>query len=170
MADKRTGAAAGGALALALGLIAILEGYGPQVRPGVYASYVDVAGVVTICNGHTGTDVKLGQTVARAICDDIANKDLSAAFTIEDRYIRRPEELEPWVRAAAALFIINVGEGGFSQSSFLRLLNQRKITDACNAMLLWNKARAGPQGALVVVRGLVNRRQAERRLCLGDLP
>jgi lysozyme len=167
-ASPKAKAAAGGALALALGLFAILEGYGPSAGPGTYKSYVDIAGVVTICNGHTGADVKLGQTFTKPQCDEIAKQDLGKAFAVEDKYIRAPEELDPWVRAAAALFITNVGEGAFAGSSFLRLLNERKITEACNSLLLWTKARAGPQGALVVVRGLINRRQAERSLCLGE--
>ena len=70
--------------------------------------------------------------------------------------------------AAGALFIANVGVEAFRTSSFARLLNERKIVEACNSLLRWTKARAGPQGALVVVRGLINRRMAERSLCLGE--
>lgn len=153
---------------LALGAQQILEGYGPEVSPGVYRSYVDIANVVTICRGHTGKTVKLGQTATKELCDAIAAADLTKDFAVEDKYIDRPEELEPWVRAAAALFIDNVGAEGFHGSTFLKLLNQRRITDACNSMLLWNKARVGG-GSLQVVLGLINRREAERRLCLGEL-
>jgi len=161
-------AAAGGAMLLALGLFATLEGYGPKVRPDTYKSYVDVAGVLTICVGHTGPDVKFGETLSKAQCDEIAKADLTEAFAAEDKYLDRVEELDPWVRASAALFIANVGPEAFRGSSFRRLLNERKIGAACDSLLLWTKARAGPQGALVVVRGLVNRRMAELELCLGE--
>lgn len=158
----------GGALALAIGLFAILEGYGPSAGPDRYKSYVDIAGVTTICIGHTGADVKAGQTLSKAQCDEIAKQDLGKAFAAEDLYLDRVEELDPWVRAAGALFIANVGVEAFKGSSFRRLLNARQITAACDSLLWWTKARAGPQGALVVVRGLINRRQAERSLCLGE--
>lgn len=167
MAGNKSKAAAGGALALAIGLFAVLEGYGPKDGDR-YKSYVDIAGVTTICIGHTGPEVKIGQTLSKAQCDEIARADLATAFAAEDKYIVRVEELDPWVRGAAALFIANVGVEAFRTSSFLRLLNERKISAACNSLLLWTKARAGPQGALVVVRGLINRRQAERSLCLGE--
>jgi lysozyme len=168
MAGNRSKAAAGGAFALAIGLFAVLEGYGPKSGPDTYKSYVDIAGVVTACNGHTGSDVRLGQTFTKAQCEEIAGQDLGKAFAAEDQYIDRVEELDPWVRASMALFIANVGTEAFRGSSARRLLNERKITAACDSLLWWTKARAGPQGALVVVRGLINRRQAERSLCMGE--
>jgi lysozyme len=67
-----------------------------------------------------------------------------------------------------ASFMFNAGIKAFEGSSMLRLLNAGKVTEACNNLLLWTKARAGPMGALVVVRGLINRRMAERSLCLGE--
>lgn len=180
-------AAGGGALALALGLFAVLEGYGPEVKPGVYKSYVDIAGVVTGCNGHTGPDVKLGMTFTKAQCEELATADLGKAFSTQDKYVRQVEQLDPWVRASMALFIANVGPDAFRTSSVRRLLNfkdpspsvqirlhhrnayrVRDVAGACNALLLYNKARVGPGGGLAVVRGLINRRQAERSLCLGE--
>jgi lysozyme len=41
------------------------------------------------------------------------------------------------------------------------------LRGACDALLMWTKARGN--GRLVVVRGLVNRRNAERALCLRGL-
>lgn len=160
-------AAGGGALALALSFIGLLEGFGPEVSPGVYRSYLDIAHVVTICNGHTGPDVHLGQTATEAQCAEFDEEDLGIAFSALDRYIDRPEELAPNVRAAGALFTLNVGSEGLRTSSFRRLLNQRRIPEACNSLMLWVKARVGG-GPPRAVQGLINRRTFERKLCLGE--
>jgi lysozyme len=157
-------AAAGGALAIALAAVAILEGYGPEVRPGVYRSYTDIAGVLTICNGRTGPDVKPDQLATKAICDDMARADIIEAFAAEDAEIPSVEKVPERVRAAVALFILNVGKGGFQSSTVLKRINEGRYTDACNALMMWTKARIN--GQLRVVAGLVNRRSAERKICL----
>ncbi len=153
--------AGGGALALVVGFLMVKEGV-------EYDAYVDVAGVKTICVGHTGPDVKMGQIATKQICQDLLHADLDPVWAAEDKYIKDVAKVPAHTRAAVASFIFNVGVEAFKGSSVLRLLNQGRIPEACNALLLWTKARAGPQGALVVVRGLVNRRVAERQLCLGE--
>jgi lysozyme len=153
--------AGGGALALVIGFLIAKEGLERD-------AYVDVAGVKTICVGHTGPDVALAQRATRAICEDLLTADLDPVWAAEDKVIRDVGALPAHTRAAVASFIFNVGVDAFRGSSVLRHLNAGRITDACNALLLWTKARAGPQGRLVVVRGLINRRVAERQLCLGE--
>jgi lysozyme len=158
---KIVGAAAGGALALAAGFAKVHEGR-------VYHTYFDIANVATICDGHTGPDVKPGAVANDAVCDALLDGDLAVAFAAVDKYVIRPEELKPWVRAAAADLIFRAGVEAFRKSTFLRLLNERRIPEACDTLLWWNKARAGPNGTLVVVRGLVNRSQDEWKLCRGE--
>lgn len=153
--------AGGGALALVIGFLVAKEGLRTE-------AYVDVAGVKTICVGHTGPDVKLGQRATKQMCEDLLTADLDPVWEAEDRLIKDVGKLEPWTRAAVASFIFNVGIEAFKGSSVLTNLNAGKVTAACDAMLRWTKARAGPMGALVVVRGLINRRMAERSLCLGE--
>jgi hypothetical protein len=53
-----------------------------------------------------------------------------------------------------------VGSAGFCGSSAARRLNAGDYRGACDGLLSWNRA----QGR--VVKGLVNRRNAERNLCL----
>lgn len=161
MGSRKYISAGGGALALVIGFLIAKEGM-------EYDSYVDVAGVKTICVGHTGPDVELGQKATRQICEDLLTADLDPVWAAEDRYIRDVGKLPPWTRAAVASFIFNVGVDAFKGSSVLSELNAGRPLAACDAMLKWVKARAGPQGALVVVRGLVNRRVAERALCRGE--
>lgn len=54
----------------------------------------------------------------------------------------------------------NIGVNGFKRSSVLRLLKQGDKLNAGNAFLLWNKADGK------VLKGLVNRREKERKLFL----
>lgn len=156
---KLIGAAAGGALALAAGFAKVHEGR-------VYHTYFDIAHVATICDGHTGKGAELGRVVDDAVCDALLEQDLSVAFAAVDAYVVRPEELDPWVRAAAADLIFRAGVEAFRTSTFLRLLNERKIDAACDQLLRWNKARVGG-GPPQVVRGLINRSQDEWKLCRG---
>lgn len=157
---KFIGAAAGGAMMLAFGISHVMEGR-------VYHTYFDIANVATICDGHTGSDVKPGMTANDAICDTLLTGDLSVAFDAEDQYLDNPDKLPPWTRAAAADFILNVGVEAFRTSTFRRLLNEGKIAEACDTLLWWNKARVGG-GPPKVVLGLIRRREAERHLCLGE--
>ncbi|MBG3138990.1 glycoside hydrolase family protein, partial [Proteus mirabilis] len=57
-----------GATAIALVVIAHFEG----VR---YEPYRDVAGVLTVCYGHTGNDIIQGKTYTQQECDELLQKD-----------------------------------------------------------------------------------------------
>lgn len=166
---KAAGAAGFGAMALALGIWIFSEGDGPK-HGADFLAYQDIAKVWTICHGHAGKDVKPGQTATKAQCDALAQSDLGRGFDAEDKYVTNVMDLPIWTRAAVADFIGSAGVGAFRTSSVLRLLNEGppKINDACNAMLLYDKSRAGPMGQLVVVTGLINRRVRERHLCRGE--
>ena len=52
-------------------------------------------------------------------------------------------------------------------STAVRLINQGKIEQGCRALGMWNKAKVN--GKIVVVKGLVNRRNEEIKLCLSGL-
>lgn len=173
------GAAAGGAMALAAGLWPVVEGWGPSDGHGKYRSYVDVAGIVTACNGHTGPDVRLGQTYTKDECDGLSKEDLMAAFAVEDRYIPNVENVPVSVRAGLAVFIGNVGSGTFAKSSVLTLVNRANAVDpsprslylrACDAMLLYDGywTGAGSTRRFVVSQGIINRRVKENHLCRGE--
>jgi lysozyme len=56
----------------------------------------------------------------------------------------------------------NVGTGAACSSTLVRKLQAGDYTGACNELPRWNKAGGK------VLRGLVKRREAERRLCLGE--
>lgn len=68
--------------------------------------------------------------------------------------------IAPQTDAAFVSLTWNIGTGGVSRSTALRRLNEGNLAAACEALTWWN--RAGGR----VVRGLVNRRADEKRLCL----
>ena len=58
----------------------------------------------------------------------------------------------------------NIGPGAFCGSTLVKRLNAEDYPGACREILRWN--RAGGR----VVQGLVNRREAEYRQCIGAQP
>jgi lysozyme len=72
-------------------------------------------------------------------------------------------ELPDYTRAALVSFAYNVGSAGACRSSTIRKMNQGDIRGGCEALMQWTRA----QGR--VVKGLVNRRDKERKLCLAGL-
>ncbi|PJE29977.1 hypothetical protein CVM39_08810 [Pseudooceanicola antarcticus] len=60
-----------------------------------------------------------------------------------------------------------MGAGAFCGSSMSRRALAGDLAGACDALLMWNKARM--KGRLQPVRGLTRRREAERDLCLQGL-
>jgi len=150
-------AAAGGGLAgviaLSIALIGPWEGRELQ-------AYRDIVGVPTICYGET-LDVQIGDVATPAECETMLARRV-AQFEAE---IRRclPAKLPDKTRAAFVSAAYNIGSRGFCGSSMSRRALAGDLRGACEALSLWNKAGGK------VVRGLVNRRAAERALCLEGL-
>lgn len=71
-----------------------------------------------------------------------------------------PDDLPVQMRAAFTSAAYNIGSGAFCKSSMSRKAMAGDYTGACNALLMWVNAGGKP------VQGLVNRRSAERQLCL----
>lgn len=152
---NRKGAVVGatGALALAVALIAPWEGR--ELR-----AYQDIVGVWTICYGET-RGVKPGDTATPAECQSMLAKGV-AEFEAGIRPCL-PATLPDPTRAAFISAAYNIGTGAFCRSSMSRRAMAGDLRGACDALMMWNKA--GGQ----VVRGLTNRRAAERELCLSGL-
>ncbi len=137
-------------LALAAGIIAPWEGR--ELR-----AYQDIVGVWTICYGET-RGVRPGDTATPAECE----AQLAKAVGEYERAIRPclPTTLPDPTRAAFVSAAYNIGTGAFCGSSMSRRAKAGDLRGACEALLMWNKAGGR------VVKGLVNRRAAERALCL----
>jgi lysozyme len=147
------GVAAAGAVAAAVALIAPWEGLRTQAYP-------DVIGVWTLCYGET-RGVRPGDSATPAECRDMLAKAV-AEFELTIRPCL-PPVLPDQTRAAFVSLAYNIGTGAFCQSTVSRRALAGQVRAACEAILLYN--RAGGK----VVKGLVNRRSAERLVCLAGL-
>lgn len=123
------------------------------------AAYDDGVGVQTIGFGTT-EGVKRGDriTVERALVRLGADADKYA------QAVRRcaPVPMHQYEFDAAVSISYNIGIGAFCRSTIARRFNEGDYRGACDAFLMWNKAGGK------VLRGLTIRREAERRLCLGE--
>lgn len=151
----RTTAIAGGVIAILIGLVSAWEGFRPK-------AYKDAVGVPTICYGHT-EGVKMGQEMTKAQCDTLLIADLEIYAQAIDRCVK--VSLPDARRAALISFAYNVGGPTACKSSVVRLINAGRTADGCNKLRLYNKAGR----PLKVLRGLTNRREAERKLCMEGL-
>lgn len=127
--------------------------------------YYDIVGVLTWCDGETKGKPKASYTNAE--CDLITEREVQV-YAAEIATCL-PENVPPKTHAAFISLAYNIGSAGFCKSSVSRKAKAGDLKGACNSILLYNKARTGPNGSLQVVRGLTNRRVAEHKLCIGGL-
>ncbi|MCG3743101.1 lysozyme [Vibrio cincinnatiensis] len=139
-----------GALVIAASMVMPLEGV-------KHVPYYDVAGVLTVCYGTTGSDVIEGKTYTQEECDYFLERDLKK---IERQILPmiKPALPEP-TKAALYSFTYNVGVGAFSRSTLLKKLNDGDITGACDELKRW--VYAGGQKW----KGLMTRREIEEEVC-----
>ncbi|EHN1695368.1 lysozyme [Salmonella enterica subsp. enterica serovar Newport] len=146
---------AGGAGAIAIAA-ALLGGHdGLEGRR--YEPYRDVAGVLTVCDGHTGKDIIPGKRYTDAECDALLNQDLASVKAQVDPLIK--VSIPESERASLYSFAYNVGTGAFARSTLLKKLNAGDHAGACNELKRWTYA-GGKQW-----KGLVTRREIEREVC-----
>lgn len=121
-------------------------------------AYRDPVGIFTIGFGATGVGVREGVKWTQ----DQANYDLAQRVEAIGRIINF--KVKPIISQnqfdALCSFVYNVGVGAFSESTMVRLLNERKFDQAADQFLRWDKAKGK------VLAGLTRRRQAERELFL----
>ncbi|ECO8647260.1 lysozyme [Salmonella enterica subsp. enterica serovar Carrau] len=146
---------AGGASAVAIAAAMLGSHDGLEGRR--YVPYRDVAGVLTICDGHTGKDIIPGRRYNDAECDALLNKDLAQVAARIDPLIK--VSIPNSERAALYSFAYNVGTGAFAKSTLLKKLNAGDHAGACNELKRWTYA-GGRQW-----KGLMTRREIEREVC-----
>lgn len=119
-------------------------------------AYRDVVGVPTICYGET-KGVKLGQSRTKAQCDDMLMSRV-AEFEVElDKCLTVSVPTD--TKIAFVSWAYNVGSTAACKSTLVRKANAGDIAGACNELPRWNKAGGR------TLKGLVNRRSAEQKLC-----
>ena len=144
---------AAGALVLALGLVTAWEGYRDE-------TYLDPVGIPTVCYGHTEKGLVVGEKFSLDACHELLADDLNIAMKAFDRLVKVP--VEDNVKAAFVSFIYNVGAENFRKSTILKFLNEGRIEAACHELPRWVYAKGKR------LKGLENRRKAEKELCLGN--
>lgn len=128
--------------------------------------YKDIAGILTVCRGHTGPDVVVKKVYSPQECDELTKKDINIA--VSGVLKTSPHLLwHPMQLVAATSFSYNVGVGAYANSSVAREFNAGNFQAGCQALKLYNKARVN--NVLVVVKGLENRRAHEYEVCISTL-
>lgn len=116
------------------------------------------AGVGHLLSAAEKKQYKKNDRISREQSREWLRQDLSKAETAVRDAVTVPITQNQFDALVSLAF--NIGIGGFRRSSVLRNLNARHFDAAAQAFLSWNKA--GGQ----VSRGLVRRREAEKKLFL----
>lgn len=140
-------------LTLAAGLVSYYEGYSPT-------GYADPVNIPTACTGHTGRDVVVGKRYTPEQCSVWLDEDLREAALAVDRCITSPMQDYQWAALTSAAF--NAGPKIVCGSTLQRLANKGDWPHACRELMRWVYAGG------IKLRGLVRRRQAEMKMCLGE--
>ncbi|MBA2332233.1 MAG: glycoside hydrolase family protein, partial [Actinobacteria bacterium] len=143
-------------------LIATFEGFRGKL-------YNDVANHCTIGYGHLvhhgpidgsePAEFRAGISQERAL--DLLQEDAAKAAAEIKRSVKVP--LSQCQFDALVSFAFNVGNGAFSESTLLRLLNEGRYDAVEEQLARWNKAGGK------TLQGLANRRAAEAKFFLGKL-
>ena len=144
--------------------VAVAAGYSQWESSGkvIVKPYFDIGNVLTVCDGHTGTDIDKDRIYTKAECDAFRNKDILKHQAGILECIKVP--LNRNQVDAFTLFASNVGVSAFCRSnSVLKPLNAGNYAAACNGMTEW----VFVQGKRV--QGLANRREFEKALCMKEV-
>lgn len=130
-------------------------------------AYKDVVGVWTICSGET-EGVKPGMKVSPDFCKQLLKarsqgfgEHVARSFTVD---------VTPQILAGHTVFAYNIGKAGYSRSRTLKLTNQGKYREGCEAMMGWY--RAGGKDCRIKANnctGVINHRKESIRICLAGL-
>ena len=123
------------------------------------SSYRDVIGVWTACYGET-RGIKPGMRFTKAQCDTMLIDGLEDFEAGMRACLTRPDAIPEKPYVAFLSLAYNVGTGTFCRSSVAKKANAGDLRGACDALMLY--VNAGGRR----IQGLVNRRTAERKLCL----
>ena len=122
-------------------------------------AYRDVVGIPTVCFGET-RGVKMGDKYTVDECKAMLG-DALVEFEMNMRgCLKEPDAIPAKSYVAFLSLSYNIGSRAFCKSTVARRANAGNIVGACDAILMWNKAGGR------VIKGLVNRRKEERKICL----
>lgn len=140
------------------------EGYAPVAKH----ERIDPPGVITWCFGRTNFDdptVKAGTRFTKEECKKQLEETIPKYSEQARKCIPNLYALPEPTQAAVISFTYNLGQGNLCKSRVAANLNRGppNIQAACDAMLAFTRANGK------FIQGLLNRRRAERTLCLKGL-
>lgn len=126
-------------------------------------AYWDSIGKVwTVCYGET-RNIRKGMHFTNEQCAEMLGDGLVEFEAGIRPCFKDPDAIPDKAYAASLSLAWNIGQGAFCRSTVIRRFNDGNYRGACDAFLAWNKAGGR------IVKGLVNRRNAERALCLDGI-
>jgi len=133
-----------------------------KARPGFFAAYLDVAGVLTIGWGHTNHHLprfSAGAVWSQMECDVALAGDM---ITFE-RHVRQLCKISLKQHEFDALVSWSFNTGGPASATLWKTLDAGHKNIVPDELMKWN--RAGGR----VLQGLVRRRKAESLMFMGDV-
>lgn len=145
-------------IALATPFIAGWEGK----RNHAYLDTIAHPPVWTVCYGETDHKYAYkGAYYTDAECLDMLQKSIGKYYDEMQKCLTN-KATPVSVQASLLELGYNVGSGGLCGSTAMRKANAGDYVGACEAVTMWVKANG------ITVRGLVNRRNASKEMCLRD--
>lgn len=153
------GKALAGLLAGAIVATPVIKNWESEGGEPDLTGYADISGVPTDCWGNThGAVVGVERTVAE--CEALLNGELNKLIHGLNKCVKR--EVKPWQGAALISWAYNVGLSAACKSTLVKYLNAGHPPEVWCAQLdrwVYDNGKW--------IRGLANRRAAERKLCEG---
>ncbi|MEB7958863.1 lysozyme [Raoultella ornithinolytica] len=141
----------------AIGIATVMVSGKAGLEGREYVAYRDIVGIVTVCDGHTGSDIVWGKQYTDKECDALTRRDIQRIAARVDPHIKVPTTETQ--RAAIYSFAYNVGATATINSTLLKKLNSRDYSGACAELKRWVYA-GGKKW-----KGLINRRDVEYQVC-----
>lgn len=141
----------------AIGIATVMVSGKTGLEGREYTPYRDIVGVITVCDGHTGSDIIWGKRYSDKECDALTRKDMQRIAARVDLYIKVPTTETQ--KAAIYSFAYNVGATATINSTLLKKLNAKDYSGACSELKRWVYADGKKW------KGLMNRRDVEYEVC-----
>lgn len=159
------GALTGSVIAASAAFLMPWEGFVPVARH----ERIDPPGVITWCYGRTNYDdptVKIGTRFTKEECKQQLEETIPRYAAQAVKCIPNLYALPEPTQVAVISFTYNLGQGNLCRSRVAANLKASppNIQAGCDAMLAYTRANGK------FIQGLLNRRRAERTLCLKGLP
>lgn len=152
------GGTIGVASTILVGQLKTQEGFSPTV-------YKDPVGIQTYCYGETHNPDP-SRTYSKEYCEYLLSHKASDYIRKVRALVPHQIYLSPQELAAWGSFSYNVGLPTFQKSTALKLLKSGRRHAACRQLPRWVYATESSSGKRIRLRGLENRREVEKELCL----